>query len=242
MIESDFIQNGVEHIVVNSSSEYKKEWMNLGDASWATRQLYEIYKHANKNGYDYIFVLYGDVSVNSMNMSDVIKSSIARISNNPCSIYTKSFTYNHWGSPHTIIKDAGDKLYNICATDFSFIGMHKDTYKFIFNFLEFFKTKYNIDEYKSAWGFDQICWIYSMYNKKEMYRDCDINLIHDIFTTGYEDSQARHQMEITVSEGFDYMASMGYNKQRLIEMRQMLNMQYASRVFSYDDFYKDVDE
>jgi hypothetical protein len=38
------------------------------------------------------------------------------------------------------------------------------------------------------------------------------------------------------------MASMGYNKQRLIEMRQMLNMQYASRVFSYDDFYKDVDE
>jgi hypothetical protein len=239
-LEKDFIENEISHVIVNSSYDEKEHWMNIGGDSWATRQLYEIYKDAYLNNYDYIFLLYGDVSVNELPMSKVISNSIDYLKNNyGCGIYTTSFTYNHWGSPHTIIKNNENNVHNICATDFSFVGISREVYSFIFNFMDNFSVDNNIDEYHSAWGFDILCWIYCIYNNIDLLRDCNINLIHDISTTGYNDAIAREQMHHTVDSGINYMVNnLGLKESSIRTIRDMFNTQYHSRTFEYKDFYQ----
>lgn len=239
-LEKDFVENQINHVIVNSSNKEKEHWMNIGEDSWATRQLYEIYKDACKEKYDYIFLLYGDVSTEGIPMSEVIKSSVKSIENlENCAIYTKSFTYNHWGSENTIIRNNENNIHNICATDFSFVGLSQETFNFIFNFINDFSKKNNIDDYHSAWGFDILCWTYAIYNNKNIYRDCNLNLIHDISTTGYNNFVARNQMQKTVEVGLEYMIeNLGFDNNKIKTIRSMINTQYASRVFNYEEFYQ----
>jgi hypothetical protein len=239
-IEEDFKNNGISHTVVSSCTESKDGWMDLTNDAWATKQLHEILSDAVSNNKDYIFILYGDLHPESLKFSEVIKGSLSTLEKNPdCNIYTTEVKYNHWGSEHTIIRDKGDNVFNVCATDLSFVGLSRDAYTFIFNFMQdFFQTE-SIDNYKSSWGFDILCWIHSMHTGKEIIRDCNLTLLHDISSTGYDSSSAWEERHTTVRKGIDYMVSyLGFNFERIVTLHNMTMQQYYKREFSYDDFYQ----
>lgn len=237
-IERDFLKYQIPHTIVNSSDIGIDGWMNIGNDQWANQQLKMIYQDAHEKNFDYIFLLYGDVKTEGKSFSEVVLSSIDYLNENKCAIYTKSFTFNHWGTPYTIIEDLDDGIKRICATDYSFVAISKDVIDFMFNFFEYFYSRYDIKMFKSAWGLDFLCWIYAIYKKESMIRDTNINLIHDISETGYDQSQARWEMNLILEEGLRYMDEhLGCELSKTQRIKEMLIQQYNKRIYNYGDFY-----
>ena len=237
-IEKDFIQNNIPHTVINSSNKSIDGWMNLGNDSWANDQLKNIYGDAVKKEFDYIFLLYGDVKTEGQSFSEIINTSLEYLNDNKCAIYTKSFTFNHWGTPQTIIADLDEGIKYICATDFSFVAINNEVFTFMNNFIKYFYSKYDINIFKSGWGLDFLCWIYSICKKIPMVRDTNINLIHNISQTGYNQSNAHWEMGVILDEGVNFISKYiecDINKPQKI--KQMLQHQYESRIYNYGDFY-----
>jgi hypothetical protein len=239
-IEKNLIENEISFTVVNSSSKNVEGWLNLGSDAWATRQVYEIYKNAVENKYEKIFLLYGDVSTEGISISEVIESSLKTIINLPdFGIYTKKMKCNDWGSLNTIIGNYNDQIDYICATDFSFVGLDKKVFTFAKNFIDLFSSVFNIDDYKSGWGFDYLCWIYCLYNKINMYRDNEITLLHEISETGYNKEIAHQQMNEVLNFGCIYLSEIeNQNIDVFKELRLKLSIQYGNKKFNYKDFYE----
>jgi hypothetical protein len=239
-IEKNFIDNKIPFVVVNSSSKNTENWLNLGSDAWATRQVYEIYKNAVENKYEKIFLLYGDVSTQGISMSEVIESSLERIKDLPdFGIYTKKMMWNDWGSLNTIIGSYDDQVDYICATDFSFVALDRKIFTFAKNFIDFFSSIFNVDDYKSGWGFDYLCWIYCLSNKINMYRDNQITLLHEISETGYNKSLAHQQMAEILNFGCVYLSEINNEDiDKYKNIKIMLDQQYQIRKFNYKDFYE----
>lgn len=237
-IEKEFIQNAIPHKIINSSDMQIRGWINLGNDSWATEQLYKIYADSVENKYDHIFILYGDVKPEMGTMSNVITSSIQAIKKlNDCYIYTKSFTHNHWGSPQIIIGDRGEGIKYICATDFSFVGLSIETYSFVYAMMEKFFQSFNIKDFKSAWGFDRIAWMYALLTGNSIYRDMNMNMLHDISQTGYDNSSAWAEMEATMINGLNYLSkNLDVPWEKVNRMHDMLIEQYSKQIYTLEDF------
>jgi hypothetical protein len=238
-IENDFKEKNIIHTVISSASKDVDNWVNLGADAWATKQIWAALDAAVSENIDYMFLVYGDAVADNGSMANTILSSVTRLGALPeCSIYTTTVEKNHWGSEHTIIDEHDDGVFYICATDLTYVAFSRDTYTFLWEYLNYARNKYNLDWFKSSWGLDNLCWVYSICTGKNMFRDTNLKILHDISNTGYDNAAAFEELYVTLNEGYRYIS----NRQKIdinhiVNIKKKLDSQYHSRVFDKKDFY-----
>ena len=238
-IENDLMEKSIPHTVISSCADPVEGWLNLGADAWATEQIWAAVDDATVSYPDYMFLVYGDAIAGNGSMAETILESVERLSTLPdCSIYTTTVDKNHWGSEHTIIDDYGDGIKYICATDLTYVAFSRDTYSFLHDYLRYAKDKYNLGWFRSSWGLDNLCWVYSICSNKNMFRDTNLKILHDISETGYENAKAFEELYVTLNEGYRYLTeNHDINIDRILKIKQKLDSQYHSQVFDKEDFY-----
>jgi len=237
--EKDLNDNGLKNFVVNSSSTSKDNWINIGDNSWCYRQLLETFKHASKEDADYISILFGDIyAPDGHSISEYVFETQKYINELPdCYVYSTSFTHDGWSYPTAILMDYDDNISYVCGTDTLYLTVHKDVVQFMSKYLKHFDGINGIDNYSSGWAVDVLCSAFSIYNKKNVFRNKSSVLTH-YENSGYDVGNAYGEMKKIISEGVNFMsASYGYDSNRVQQIIDMMFVRRTSYEHSYGEFY-----
>lgn len=238
-IQTDLVDAGIPFKVVSSCSDAVDGWINLGKNAWATQQLYAAVSEAVNSDLDYMFLLYGDAVAKNGSMSKTITESIDRLQKLPdCAVYTTAIEHNHWGTPNTIIDEYGDGVFYICATDLTYVAFDKSTYTMLYEFMNNLRKKCPLNTLKSSWGFDNLAWVHSILEKKNMFRDTNLIILHDISETGYDNTAAFKELYFTLNHGYAFlMERLNVKPEEIVRLKTMFDEQYFNRVHSREDFY-----
>ena len=238
--EKILVKNNIDYFIANSSSITHDSWINLGNNAWCYRQLFEIFKHSYYQDYLYTSILFGDIyTPDKVPISDYIFETEKYIKELPdCYVYSTSFTHDGWSYPATILKDYDEAVSYVCGTDTLYLTVHKDVVEWMFKFLEYFDKIYGIDNYFSGWAVDVLCSAFSIYNKKNVFRNKSSVLVH-YENSGYDVGKAHQEMNQIISEGINFMVSnYWYNYSRLNKIVEMMFARRMSPIYSYESFYE----
>ena len=237
--EKEFVINKLPYFVINSATEQPKHWINIGDQAWCYRQLFETFKHARNIDSEYISVLFGDIyAPEGSNIIDYVKETSEKIKTLPdCFVYTTSFTHDGWSYPQLILKHHDEEIAYVCGTDTLYMTLHKNVYNFCADFLDYFDKKHGIDNFFSGWAVDVVCSLYSIYNRKNVFRNKKSILVH-YENSGYNVDRAYSEMELIITEAINYMSeNLGYNKDALNILKNMIMEQRSYAGYNYYNFY-----
>ena len=236
-IENDLNSNNIEHVVINSASKGKENWLNIGD-KWAYKQIFEISKHAlQQTDKQYFSILFGDVTLpENKTFSKIIKQTDELINQLPdCFSYSTSFTHYGW-KENVTLKKYNDLISYVSCTDMLYLTLHRDVIKFWFDFSKYIDNKIGLDNIHSGWGMDIVASIYSIYNKKNIFKNDNEVLIH-YDNTGYDVDIAHNEMEKIISEAKDFLVE--HYKYDRLKLNQIHNMIFEKRSISFNLNYKD---
>jgi hypothetical protein len=237
--ESNLKDNGLDCVVVNSATEQKDHWLNIGD-KWCYRQLFEIFKDAlTRSDVEYFSVLFGDIyAPDGTDYSYFVKETTELVNTLPdCYVYSTSFTHDGWSYPGTVLKPYSNEVSFVCGTDTLYMTLHRDVVQFCADFLDYFDQKFGIDNFRSGWAVDVISSLYSIYNGKNVFRNHKSTLVH-YENSGYDVSIAYNEMAKILDEAVFYLnLSRGYDVARLKNIQSMMFDQRTSGRYSYKDFY-----
>jgi len=237
--ESQMLSNNIPHKIINSSSQQKEGWINIGSNAWCYRQIFEVFKDAYKNDYDYISLLFGDIYCpDEKDFAYYVNETYEKINSLPdCYVYSTSFTHDGWSYPQTILKHYDEDVAYVCGTDTLYITLNKNVYRFAASFLHFFDKKHGIDNFASGWAVDIICSLYSIYNRKNVFRNKKTILVH-YENSGYNVDKAYNEMNLIISEAINYMVEyMDYNREILNSIHEMMMQQRVVQKYDYNSFY-----
>lgn len=238
--ENDLKKNKIKYYVINSSSNLNnKNWIDIGTEAWCYRQLFETFKHASKQNYDYVSILFGDIyAPENSTISDFIFETQEKINTLPdCFVYSTSFTHDGWSYPTAIIKKYDDEVSYVCGTDTLYLTVHRDVVNFCFKFLKHFDNLYKIDNFSSGWAVDVVCSAYSIYNKKNVFRNTKSILTH-YENSGYDVSKAYREMQLLLSESVNFAStSYGYDSNKFKNIIDMMFRQRTSHAHTFEEFY-----
>lgn len=237
--EADLKAIGINPIIINSATEEKESWLNIGD-KWCYRQLFEFFKDTqNHPEYDYFSILFGDIyAPEGTNIADYVLETIDTVDRLPdCYVYSTSFTHDGWSYPGSILRHHNENVAMVCGTDTLYMTVHKEVANFCYGFLQYFDDKFGIDNFRSGWAIDVICSLYSIYNGHHVFRNLKSVLVH-YENSGYDVSVAYQEMSKIIEEAIYYMnLSRGYDVNRLNNIKNMMFEHRVNGVHSYEAFY-----
>jgi hypothetical protein len=238
--ENDLLNNNIQNTVVNSSSVTNLNWMNVGASAWCSAQVLKILEDAYNKDYDYISILFGDIyAPEGHSISEYVLETKKYLNKLPdCYVYSTSFTHDGWSYDRTILKKYNDKIAHVCGTDMLYLSINKDVIKFMYGFLKYYNSIYGLDKHPSGWGIDVLCSAYSIYNRKNVFRNTSSILVH-YENSGYNIDDAHKEMEKILVEGIHYMSvNFNYNKEILVQMvYKIFEKQNSENSISYEELY-----
>jgi hypothetical protein len=108
----------------------------------------------------------------------------------------------------------------------------------MYGFLKYYNSIYGLDKHPSGWGIDVLCSAYSIYNRKNVFRNTSSILVH-YENSGYNIDDAHKEMEKILVEGIHYMSvNFNYNKEILVQMvYKIFEKQNSENSISYEQLY-----